>query len=236
MRIIGINQLIYIIFIFSLNTQASSGFWDTPNAVTGHVDSNIKIHFGSVSKQPLFNSQLPLNIWDAFQLAEDCRQKIAVQFLTEKEKILELMHVENIPDHMKNTLKDEIQTLRLYNNSVGYSQNALLKLSLLSSRILPWATTIKYFADKYPDKLFNNYTFEDSLFIVFLQPKYPMLLKYFSRYKNNINDYTKWLASAMKKTLEVMKGTDISYSNSKYKRSALENILYQISETLFTSE
>ena len=106
----------------------------------------------------------------------------------------------------------------------------LWKTTLIISTDLPWDEFISILRHLYPDGLFQDYNFEDAVFILFLCPQYPgyFYKKYYSeRYESELKFYSNCLSCAIRKWIEEVKHITITVSGSEMKGETIaENVYY----------
>jgi len=193
------------------------------------VNLNVTVHFNTdiLPKNKLKEKEE----MDTLHFIYDIRGRIACND-ENKYHIYMNIHAENIREEIHSILKpSRIDILReIIPLGIEITPEELCKFALLHSLDMEWSEIIKTLRRLYPQGIFQDYNFEDAVFIIFLSLWSPGSLykKYHSeRYKAESKFYVDCLAGSIQKWSEEIWHIRLPNSGSEVKGNTLaEKIIY----------
>ncbi len=235
MNITGIIFCFYAMLYFqqsnSMDLQNLSISTKLKNATFKQVEGNIIIHFDDerLQKSASINA---IKRGELLPALKDIRARIVLD-KNKRNQIFSLLNVKNIREEIKNIIKNERSYLSKFTSNYNtlFSDDDLEKMALLSSVFLPWNNAINILKLLSPENnVIHKYSFEDSIFVLFMCPKYPSLfykLLNTDKYKAEEKFYVSCLASAIKNVIEKIDCVKIPVAGREVKgRSIAENVYY----------
>lgn len=142
-------------------------------------------------------------------------------------KLIDLINDKEIPQYIINQKSNEFNYLLHFveKDQRDFAKNDILKLSLFLSSPISWKDMVSLIRLHYSEGLYQEFTFTESVFFLYLKPKEPnFIMKHSQNYKEDVSFYADCLAAAIQSFMLKLSNINIYQTDIRNYESMTQRI------------